>query len=230
MRKTLNLWLALVFVSSFAAAGTAVVSGSVSIKGRIEKVKLTSRKKFNPYGDLYVDKSEKAPAELQQQLIVYVDELKAGNGADFKARLSQKDKNFTASIVPVLAGGSVEISNEDVVRHHIRSNAKPWDFNLKPRPPGETVTRKFEGRDAGLGVVPVYCDIHSNMRAHVLVMSNPYYQLLPETGGKFSLKGLPAGTYTITAWHPTLKAQPVKVTVKANEIKTVSLVMLGKQD
>jgi plastocyanin len=231
MRKILKLLCALLFASSFAsAAATAVVGGSVSIKGRIEKVKLTSRKKFNPYGDMYVDKSEKAPAELLQQLIVYVDELKAGSGADLRARLSQKDKNFNASIVPILAGGSVEISNEDVVRHHIRSNAKPWDFNLKPRPPGETVTRTFDSKEASVGVVPVYCDIHSNMRAHVLVMPNPYFQVLPETGGKFSLKGLPAGTYTITAWHPTLKPQPVKVTVKANEVKTVNLVMLGKQD
>jgi plastocyanin len=228
MRMLLSFILAVFFAASPAMAAT--ISGTVSIQGRIEKIKLASKKKYNPYGDLYVDKSQKPPAELLQQLIVYVDGMKAGDGGQAKAKLSQKDKNFSASIVPVLAGGSVDISNDDVVRHHIRSKTKPWDFNLKPKAPGETVTRKFDNDETSVGVVPVYCDIHSSMRAHVLVMPNPYYQLLPETGGKFSLKGLPAGTYTITAWHPTLKPQAVKVTVKAKETKTVDLVLLGKQD
>lgn len=223
---------ALALVSLCLAAGSlpaATVSGSVTVKGRIEKVKLKKIKKFDPYGDLY-QSSGKEPAELQQQLIVYVEGLKAGSPKDFKAHLGQKDKNFSASIVPVLGGGSVDISNEDTVRHHIRSNAKPWDFNLKPRPPGDTVTKKFEASNEPIGIAPVYCDIHSSMRAHVVVLQNPYFQLLPETGGKFSLKGVPPGTYTITAWHPTLKPQPVKVTVKAGENAPVDIVMLGKQD
>ena len=219
--------LSLCLAASQASAVT--VTGSVRIKGRIEKVKLKA-KRFNPYGDLYNDTNEKPPADLPQQLIVYVDGLKAGNPAEFKARLGQKDRNFSASIVPVLAGGSVEITNDDTIRHHIRCNEKPWDFNLKPRAPGETVYKKFEGDGEGIGVAPVYCDVHSNMRAHVVVLRNPYFQLLPETGGKFSLKGLPAGTYTITAWHPTLKAVPVKITVKSGETKKVEIVMLGKQD
>ena len=230
MRRLIALVPALFLASSLTQAA-ATISGTVTIKGRIEKVKLAKAKKFNPYGDLYNSKDTKAPAELQQQLIVYIDGLRAVEGKETaKAHLGQKDKNFTASIVPVLAGHSLEISNEDTVRHHIRSNAKPWDFNLKPRPPGDTITRKFDSSSDSLGVAPVYCDIHSSMRAHVLVMPNPYYQLLPETGGKFSLKGLSAGTYTITAWHPTLKPQPVKVTVKAGETKSVDLVLLGKQD
>ena len=92
------------------------------------------------------------------------------------------------------------------------------------------MSKKFEAGNEALGVVPVYCDIHSSMRAHVVVLQNPYFQLLPETGGKFSLKGVPPGTYTITAWHPTLKPQPVKVTVKSGENAPIELVMLGKQD
>jgi plastocyanin len=232
MRRFLSPFIAFVLSGLLAAPGNAsVVSGSVKIQGRIEKVQLKKIKKFNPYGDLYDSKTGPA-AELPQQLIVYVDGLRAGNGKEAKARLGQKDKQFSASIVPILAGGTVDITNDDTVRHHIRCSTKPWDFNLKPRAPGETVARKFEADngDNGLGVAPVYCDVHSNMRAHVLVMPNPYYQLLPETGGKFSLKGLPAGTYTITAWHPTLKPVPVKVTVKAGESKSIELVMLGKQD
>jgi len=228
MRIASVILLSLLFSYSTLDAGT--INGSVRIEGRIEKVKLKKTKKFDPYGELYQGKSGADPAELQQQLIVYVEGLKAGNAKEFKARLGQKDKNFSASIVPVLGGGSVDITNEDVVRHHIRSNTKPWNFNMKPRPPGDTVNKRFEASDEAVGVVPVYCDIHSSMRAHVVVLQNPYFQLLPETGGKFSLKDVPNGTYTLTAWHPTLKPQAVKVTVKNGESGSVSLVMQGKKD
>jgi hypothetical protein len=61
-------------------------------------------------------------------------------------------------------------------------------------------------------------------------MPSAKYQLLPETGGDFSLTGLPAGTYTLTAWHPTLKPVPQKLTLKNGEKRRVDLVMKGKTD
>ena len=232
----LALFLPDVFPAPLAAA-SASISGEVTVKGRIVKLKGRT-KKFNPYGAVY--KSDKPAAELEQQLLVYLDGYRAAAVSDIKdSVLGQKDRNFTSSIVPVRAGGHLSITNQDTVKHHIRSETKPWAFNLKPRSPGDSATPKApSGKEldwkappeGGLGIVPVYCDIHPHMRAHVLVIESDKYELLPEAGGKFSLKGLPAGTYTVSAWHPTLKAEPVKVTVKAGEAKRVKLVMLGKQD
>lgn len=229
----LSVLLALVMVApSLQAASkskdTASLHGKVVVKGRIEKVKLRIRHRFNPYGAVYND--AKPRIEIPQNLIVYLQGLHSGK-PDGPAILSQKGRNFTSSIIPIIGGGDVEIRNDDTVRHHIRSNAKPWDFNLSPRAPGETVLRHFApSEDGQLGIVPVYCDIHSDMRAHVLVMPNDKFELLPETGGAFTLAGLPPGTYTLTGWHPTLKPVPLQVTLKAGERKTVTLVMLGKQD
>jgi len=223
---------ALLFPTALPAAD-AVLSGTVVIRGRIEKAAnphlhasaYDSYDGPSSYGD---DASEGEPA---QQLVVYLEGLPPAKASDPAPVLSQKNRNFTASIVPVQPGEMVTIRNDDRVRHHVRSNAKPWDFNLKPRPPGESVTRSFEApKDGGVGVIPVYCDIHSNMRAHILVMPSRKWQLLPETGGHFKLTGIPPGTYTLTAWHPTLKPVPVKVTIRKGQRKSVELVLLGKED
>jgi plastocyanin len=211
-----------------AAVKTGTIQGTVRIEGRIEKVKFSSKKRFSPYVSTYNDGVQ--PAALAQELIVYLDGPPASKPSRH-AFVEQKNRNFTASIIPVLAGGLVEFSNQDTVRHHIRSRAKPWDFNLSPRSPGTTVLRSFQAPPAGgLGVVPIYCDIHPHMRAHVLVMPSEHYALLPERGGGFKLDGVPPGTYTLSAWHPTLKPLPVKVVVQAGKSVTLELVMQGKQD
>lgn len=204
----------------------AAISGTLRVEGRIEKVRKARNRRANPYGGAYGP----APAELEQKILVY---LEGGPPAKIGApvRLGQKDRNFTESVVAVAPGGEVEFSNDDDVRHHIRSRAQPWAFNLKPKAPGESAKRRFEAPpQGGIGVVPVYCDIHPDMRSHVLVVPSGRFQVLSERGGAFTLAGLPPGDYTLSAWHPTLKPVPQKLRLKPGEKRTLTLVMQGKTD
>jgi hypothetical protein len=59
------------------------------------------------------------------------------------------------------------------------------------------------------------------MNAFVGVLDHPYFAV---TGadGKFSLKGLPPGTYTVEAWHEKAGTQTAQVTVGAKETKEIS--------
>jgi hypothetical protein len=101
---------------------------------------------------------------------------------------------------------------------------------MKKKGPGESATQSFEASGGkGAGVVPVYCDIHSKMRAHIIVLDNPFYALLEEKGGAFSIKNVPPGTYTLTAFHPTLKVEPIKITVGKTKVKPVTLRMIGEK-
>jgi hypothetical protein len=70
-------------------------------------------------------------------------------------------------------------------------------------------------------MVPFKCDVHGWMNAYVGVLDHPYYAVTKDDG-KFTLKDLPAGTYTVEAWHEKLGAQTQSVTLAAKESKDVT--------
>ena len=65
-------------------------------------------------------------------------------------------------------------------------------------------------------MVPFKCDVHGWMNAYVGVVDHPYFAVT-DKGGKFELKDLPPGTYTIEAWHEKLGTQTQSVTLGAKE-------------
>ena len=50
------------------------------------------------------------------------------------------------------------------------------------------------------GIVQVYCHIHANMYAAIVVTSSPRYARSAEDGS-FSWSNVPAGHYRLSAWH-----------------------------
>lgn len=65
-------------------------------------------------------------------------------------------------------------------------------------------------------MVRIKCDVHPWMSAYAGVLDHPYYSVSAEDGS-FSIEGLPAGTYTIEAWHEEYGTQTQTVTVGDGE-------------
>jgi allophanate hydrolase subunit 2 len=65
-------------------------------------------------------------------------------------------------------------------------------------------------------MIPVRCDYHPWMNAFINVSATPWFAV---TGadGSFTLKGMPAGVYTIGAVQEKMGEQDVTVTVKPPE-------------
>ncbi|HTE41208.1 MAG TPA: methylamine utilization protein [Steroidobacteraceae bacterium] len=121
----------------------------------------------------------------------------AGAAKSTKAIVDQRDKEFVPLVSVVRVGTSVEFPNSDNIRHQVYSFSPAKVFNLKlySGRPSSPVT--FDRP----GVVTLGCNIHDQMIAWVLIVDSPWYAKVG-TNGSVTLKDLPAGDFTLHAWHP----------------------------
>jgi plastocyanin len=122
--------------------------------------------------------------------------------------LQQINQSFEPHVLGVPVGTTVEFPNMDLVYHNVFSYSKPKRFDLGYYGKGKSKRVTFDKP----GVVQVFCDIHSNMNAYVLVVDTPFVTQ-PGDDGAFSFEGLPNGTYQLKVWHPDLGERSMQVTV-----------------
>ena len=80
--------------------------------------------------------------------------------------IAQRDETFVPRLVAVTQGSSVSFPNGDGFFHNVFSLSRFAQFNLGRYPRGETRSWRF----AQAGVVKVFCEIHAQMSATVLVL------------------------------------------------------------
>jgi plastocyanin len=113
------------------------------------------------------------------------------------AIMDQAGTEFIPAFLLAQAGQTVEFRNSEDVLHNIRvtevSEQKPI-FNVATPPFG-----KYEYKFERTGVYNVGCDIHSTMRADILVTGTPY---TATTGpdGAFTIGNVTPGAYTLTVY------------------------------
>ena len=122
--------------------------------------------------------------------------------------LNQQGTRFEPDLVVVSTGSTVEFPNSDPIFHNVFSLSKAQPFDLGYYPQGQRRDVKFNIP----GVVQVYCHIHANMYAAIVVTASPWYQK-PSPDGSFSFSNVPAGRYRLTAWHNTAGLHKIKVEV-----------------
>lgn len=111
------------------------------------------------------------------------------------AVLRQKNKAFEPHLLVVTKGSTVQFPNQDPWFHNVFSlfNGKKFDLGLYEA--GTTRTVHFDRE----GVSYIFCNIHPEMSAVVVVVSSPYYGASTKSG-EFSIAGVPPGRYTLHVW------------------------------
>jgi hypothetical protein len=205
------------------ATGAASITGKIVFEGAVpvpEKYKMSADAfcaKAHP-GDVAKQDIEIGPDRGIADVFVYV---KSGISGTYPppataATIDQKGCRYTPHVFGVVAGQNIDILNSDPTLHNIHSlPEKNEPFNLAMPVQGMKYTKKFDQPEV---MIRIKCDVHGWMAAYCGVLSHPFFAVTA-ADGTYTIKDLPAGTYTIEAWHEKLGTQTQQVTVGAQESK-----------
>lgn len=155
-----------------------------------------------------------------KNVFVYIKEGLSGTYPKPSARVTidQNGCVYNPHVLGIQPGQTLVIKNSDGLLHNI--NAKPDQnrgFNIS-QPTNMESTRTFTTPEV---MIPVECDVHGWMKAYIGVLDHSFYSVTADQGA-FALKGLPAGTYVIEAWHEKYGTQTQTVTVAEGQQVEVS--------
>ena len=131
--------------------------------------------------------------------------------------LDQEGCTYHPHVLGVMAGQDLQIVNSDNTTHNIHPmpvDNPQWNTSMPPH--AKPLDKKFNRPEM---MIPVKCNVHPWMHAWIGVTKNPYFAVTGDDG-TFTIKGIPPGTYTITAWQEKLGKQTTQVTVGPKETKT----------
>jgi plastocyanin len=133
-------------------------------------------------------------------------------------QLDQNGCHYRPHILGVQTNQKINITNSDHTQHNIHWTPKQNPEWNQSQPNGAPPIEKSFNRAEVL--VPVKCNQHPWMKMYISVVKNPFYAVTDKSG-KYEIKGLPPGDYTIAFVQEKLGEQDQKVTVGPKETKTV---------
>jgi plastocyanin len=140
------------------------------------------------------------------------------------AVIEQRNKTFTPHILPILAGTTVDFPNFDPVFHNAFSRFSGQIFDVGLYPPGTSRSVRF----TRTGAVRIFCNIHADMTAVILVLGTSYFAVTNREGG-FRLD-VPAGSYDLAVFHErateeTLQRLSQRIAVGSEPLKLPGIVI-----
>jgi len=210
------------------SAGDGTVSGAVRVVGlqtvstRIDMAADPACLKMHP-APVMSDEVVTGPNGALKNAIVYISEGIGNRSFDpptVPAVFEQKGCTYNPRILGIRARQTLRLINSDPTTHNIHpvpQNNREWNMS---QPPGSPPIEQTFAREE---IIPVKCNVHPWMRGYIAVFKHPYFAVTDKNGG-FELKDVPAGEYTIQAWHERYGVLTQKVTLEPNQTKALEFV------
>ncbi len=132
--------------------------------------------------------------------------------------LDQSGCQYHPHVLGVMAGQNIEIKNDDPTTHNIHPTpATNREWNESQPPKAAPLEKTFAREEV---MLPVKCNQHPWMKMYINVVKSPFYAVT-DKDGKYEIKGLPPGDYTLAFVQEKLGEQDQKVTLAAKDNKTV---------
>lgn len=164
------------------------------------------------------DRDNSQPVNEYNELAVFLEGKSSDAGKPIRVELRQEGQQFVPRLLVVPVGSTISFPNADPVFHNVFSLSGARKFDLGYYPAGQTRAVTFDDP----GIVQVYCHLHPNMYAAIVVAPNRWYAQ-PGEDGTFSLHDVPPGTYTLVAWH--MNAGFFRKTVQVSAESTIDVLL-----
>src|SRR6266852_1184949 len=204
-------------------ATAASVSGTVKLDGEAPKAAKIDMSQDPACKGMNMAENVMASGGHLSNVFVYVKEGLGNRTFDVPKEaitLDQSGCKYHPHVIGVMAGQTIKIVNSDPTTHNIHPTPKDnREWNESQAPQAAPLEKTFAREEI---MLPVKCNQHPWMRMFVSVTKSPFFAV---TGpdGKFEIKGLPPGDYTLAFVHEKLGEQDQKVTLAAKDSKTVDV-------
>lgn len=211
-----------------AALARADVTGTVTLTGKPPELKPIdmSADKFaalqhkDPVDDPSVVVGPKNElANVVVSIVRAADDPNPVPAATGKVALDQKGCMYEPHVVAMQVGQELVVKNSDQTLHNVHSHSTANDdFNIGMPTKNDGV--KVDPQPKVPDYIMVGCDVHKWMTAWVAVFDHPYFAVTDATG-KFDIKGLKDGTYTLEFWHELYGKKQVEKVIVTNGVAVV---------
>jgi plastocyanin len=218
--KTLCILLAMAAFT--VGAGAQDITGTILINKKLTKRSVTAPVSIYQRGtvvNLGKDSAEDPLAFERSRVVIYLEGAGPANVSSSRlpaAPMQQLNRRFSPDLLVVPVGGSVSFPNMDPIFHNVFSLSKAKAFDLGSYDKGESRSVTFSRP----GVVYVYCHLHPNMEATIVVTPNRWYAR-SDASGQFRIPDVPPGKYTIVAWHKAAGFFRKSVVIEAGQNSVV---------
>ena len=196
-------------------SGTVTFAGAAPKPGKIDMSQDAACKGNNTVETVVVDGGKLA------NVFVYVKDGLGSRTFDVPKDavvLDQSGCQYHPHVLGVMAGQNIEIKNDDPTTHNIHPTpATNREWNESQPPKAAPLEKTFAREEV---MLPVKCNQHPWMKMYINVVKSPFYAVT-DKDGKYEIKGLPAGDYTLAFVQEKLGEQDQKVTLAAKDNKTV---------
>jgi plastocyanin len=208
---------------------TRIKTQTGSVNGRIEIMNNNTLEMSQPvsrhhaYGSMNMTSHTPVTTNEFANIVVYLEGQNVKReslSTRTHSQIDQRNAEFIPHVLPVIRGTIVDFINRDNVYHNVFSLSPAKKFNIGRRPTGQAVPIVMDKP----GIVEVFCDIHANMSAYIVVLENEYFTK-PDKQGNYSIDRIPSGTYTLKIWHERLSSTERTITISPNSTATINFVM-----
>ena len=174
-------------LAAAAQAQTVAVTGSVAV---VRQGRARPDKSENAYAVVWLQPAVAARAQVPPAVRP-------------RFRMRQQQKRFDPHVLAVPVGSAVDFPNLDPFFHNVFSMFDGKRFDLGLYEAGSTHGVNFDRA----GICYIFCNIHPEMSAAVVVLDTPYYTVT-QRAGEVRIEGVPAGRYVLHVWHERARPGP----------------------